>query len=160
MGLGVMAMPLSWKIGAGVAGLIIAVFTWNGVSQFVAARHADEITRESARTASLESQQAKANADQRQAQLAVYLKQQQDELANTHQEVFEAAHQYQAELLLREEKKHQEQLRIQASYRLDRNQKCDGGIVINHGGSRFTPVIGSDGKPMTCKGDTAAEPLR
>jgi biopolymer transport protein ExbB/TolQ len=160
MELGAMAMPLSWKIGAAVAVLIAVVFAWNGISQYVAARHADEITRESARTDALEAQQARADAEQRQAQLAANLKQQRDELANTHQESDEQAHQYQAELLVRANEKRQEELRVQASYRLDRNQKCDAGIVINHGSSSFTPVIGSDGKPITCKGDTAAAPLR
>ena len=159
-GAGVMAMPLSWKIGAVVAGLVVAVVAWNGISQYLAGRHADEVMRDSAHAAALEAQQAKDLAEQHQAQLAANLKQQREDLSETHQQVNEEARQYQAELAIRMEKQRQEELRVQATYRLDRNQRCDAGIVINHSGSSFTPVIGKSGQPITCKGDTAAEPLR
>jgi flagellar biosynthesis GTPase FlhF len=155
-----MVMPLSWKIGAGVAGLIVAVFAWNGLSQYLAARHADEITRDSARVAELEAQQAKAHAQQYQAQLAANLKQRREDLSNTYQEVNEQARQYQAAQAARMDRQRQEELRIQASYRLNRNQQCVGGIVINRSGSSFTQVAGSDGAPIACKGDTATQPLR
>ncbi len=155
-----MAMPLSWKIGAVVAGLVVAVVAWNGISQYLAGRHADEVMRDSAHAAALEAQQAKDLAEQHQAQLAANLKQQREDLSETHQQVNEEARQYQAELAIRMEKQRQEELRVQATYRLDRNQRCDAGIVINHSGSSFTPVIGKSGQPITCKGDTAAEPLR
>ena len=155
-----MAMPLSWKIGAGVAGLIVAVLVWNGLSQYLAARHADEITRDSARAAELNAQQAKAHAQQYQAQLAANLKQQREDLSNTYQEVNEQARQYQAEQAVRLGRQRQEDLAVQASYRLDPNQHCAGGIVINRSGSSFTQAVGKDGKPIPCKGDLATEPLR
>ncbi|OOG60184.1 hypothetical protein B0E48_05380 [Rhodanobacter sp. C03] len=155
-----MAMPLSWKIGAGVAGLIVAVFAWNGLSQYLAARHADELMRDSARAAALDAQQAKAHAEQYHAQLAANLKQQREDLSNTYQQVNEQARQYQAEQAMRLDKQHQEDLRVQASYRLDQNQQCADGIVINRSGSSFTQAVGKDGGPIPCKGDLATEPLR
>ena len=155
-----MAMPLSWKMGAVAATVIITVLAWNGLSQYLAARHADETTRDSARTAEQEAQQAKAHAQQYQTQLAANLRQQREELSSLHQEVNEQARQYQAEQLTRMDRQRQEDLRVKASYQLDRNQQCVGGIVINHSGSSFTQVSGKNGQPMTCKGDTATEPLR
>jgi hypothetical protein len=155
-----MAMPLSWKIGGGVAGLIVAVFTWNGLSQYLAARHADEVTRDSARTAELDAQQAKAHALQSRAQLAADLKQRREDLSDAYQQVNEQARQYQAEQAVRLERQRQEELRVQESYRLDRNQQCVGGVVINRSGSSFTQVFGKDGAPIPCKGDLATEPLR
>lgn len=159
-GVGAMAMPLSWKIGAGVAGLIVAAFAWNGLSQYLAARHADEVTRDSARTAEITAQQAKARAQQSQAQLAADLLQRREELSNTYQQVNEQARQYQAEQAVRLEKQRQEELRVQESYRLDRNQQCVGGVVINRSGTSFAQVFGKDGAPIPCRGDLATEPLR
>lgn len=159
-GVGAMAMPLSWKIGAGVAGLIVAAFAWNGLSQYLVARHADEVTRDSARTAEITAQQAKARAQQSQAQLAADLLQRREELSNTYQQVNEQARQYQAEQAVRLEKQRQEELRVQESYRLDRNQQCVGGVVINRSGTSFTQVFGKDGAPIPCRGDLATEPLR
>ena len=156
----IMAMSLSWKVGAVVAGLVVAVVAWNGISQYLAGRHADEVMRASALTAEEDAQRAKALSEQHQAQLAADLEQQRQEPSETHQQVDEQSRQYQAALAARMEKQHQEELRVQATYRLDRNQRCDAGIVINHSGSSFTPVIGKTGQPITCKGDTAAEPLR
>jgi hypothetical protein len=155
-----MAMSMSWKVGAVVAGLVVAVVAWNGVSQFLAGRHADEVLHASALAAQEDAQRAKALAEQHQAQLAADLKQQREELSETHQQVDEASRQYQAALAARMEKQRQEELRVQATYRLDRDQHCDAGIVINHGGSGFTTVIGKTGQPVTCKGNIAAEPLR
>ncbi len=155
-----MAMSLSWKIGAGVAGLVAAAVAWNGMSQYLAGRHADEVMRASTLAAAEDAQRAKAAAAQHQAELAADLEQQRQELSETHQQVDEQSRQYQAELAVRMEKQRQEALRVQATYRLDRNQRCDAGIVINHSGSSFSPVVGKTGQPITCKGDTAAEPLR
>lgn len=155
-----MAMPLSWKIGAGAAGLIVAVLAWNGLSQYLAARHADEVMRDSARAAALDAQQAKARAQQRQAQLAADLKQRRDDLSDAYQQVNEQARQYQAEQAVRLDKQRQEELRVQESYRLDRNQQCVGGVVINRSGSSFAQAFGKDGAPIPCKGDVATEPLR
>jgi multidrug efflux pump subunit AcrA (membrane-fusion protein) len=153
-------MPLSWKIGTAVASLIVAVFAWNGLSQYLAARQADEITRDSARTAMLDAQQAAAHAQQYQAQLAADLKQQREDLSNTYQQVDEQARQYQAEQVIRANRQQQEDLRVLASYRLDGNEQCVGGIVVNHSGSSFAQVVGKDGEPIPCRGDTATEPLR
>ena len=155
-----MAIPMSWKIGAVVAGLIVAVLAWNGLSEYLAARHADELMRDSARAAELDAEQAKAQARQHHAELAADLKQQSEDLSNTYQQVTEQARQYQAEQLVRLNRQQQEALRVQASYQLDRNQQCDGGIVINRSGSSFTQAVDKDGQPIRCKGDTAAEPLR
>ncbi|WP_158754152.1 hypothetical protein [Dyella sp. S184] len=155
-----MAMPLSWKIGTVVASLLVAVLVWNGLSQYLAARQADEITRDSARAAALEAQQAQAHAQQYRAQLAADLKQQREDLSNTYQQVNEQARQYQAEQTIRQEKQRQEELAAQASYRLDRNQQCIDGTVINHSGSSFTQAVGKDGQPIPCTGDLATEPLR
>jgi chromosome segregation ATPase len=155
-----MAMSLSLKIVAAGAGLVVAVVAWNGLSQYLAGRHADEVMRDSARAAEQDAQLAKARAEQHQAQLAANLKQQREDLSETHQQVNEQSRQYQAALAMRMEKQRQEALRVQATYRLDRNQRCDAGIVINHSGSNFTPVVGRTGQPVSCKGDTAAEPLR
>ncbi len=155
-----MAMPLPWKIGAVVAGLIVAGFAWNGLSRYIAARQADEIIRESARSAALEAQQAKAHARQFREKLADELKQQREDMSNLHQEVNEQARQYQAQLRVRMDRQREEELRRQASYRLDRNQQCAGGIVFNRTGSSFKQVIGKDGRPIACQGDTAKEPLR
>lgn len=155
-----MAMPLSWKIGTAAASLLVAVLVWNGLSQYLAARQADEITRDSARAAALEAQQAQAHAQQYQAQLAADLKQQREDLSNTYQQVNEQARQYQAEQAIRLEKQRQEELAAQASYRLDRNQQCVDGTVINRSGSSFTQAVGKDGQPIPCTGDLATEPLR
>ncbi|WP_254423852.1 hypothetical protein [Rhodanobacter sp. C03] len=116
--------------------------------------------RDSARAAALDAQQAKAHAEQYHAQLAANLKQQREDLSNTYQQVNEQARQYQAEQAMRLDKQHQEDLRVQASYRLDQNQQCADGIVINRSGSSFTQAVGKDGGPIPCKGDLATEPLR
>jgi hypothetical protein len=155
-----MAIPLSWKIGAAVAGSIVAVLAWNGLSEYFAARHADEVTRDSARAAELDAEQAKAQAQQYHAELAADLKQQREDLSNAYQQVSEQGRQYQAEQAIRLNRQQQEALKVQASYLLDRNQQCDGGIVISRSGSTFTQVAGKNGQPIQCKGDTAAEPLR
>ncbi len=153
-------MPLSWKIGAAVAGGIVAAFAWNGLSQYLAARKADEITRDSARTAMLQAKQARAQAQQDQARLAADLKQRREDLSNTYQQVDEQARQYQAAQAIRLNQQQQEELRVQASYKLDRSQQCEGGIVITHSGSSFTQVVDNAGQPITCTGDTATAPLR
>jgi hypothetical protein len=153
-------MPLSWKIGAAVASLIVAMFAWNGLSQYLAARQADEITRDSARIAMQDAQLAKAQAEQHQAQLAANLRQQQDDLSSTHQQVDERARQYQAEQVVRANKQQQEDLRLLATYHLDANERCEGGIVISHSGSSFTQVVDASGQPIPCQGDMAKEPLR
>jgi hypothetical protein len=155
-----MAVPLSWKIGAAVASLIVAVLAWNGVSRYFAARQADEITRDSAHTAELEAQLARAQARQNQALLAADLKQRREGLSNTYQQVKEDARLYQEAQAIRLNEQRQEALRVQATYRLDRNQQCVGGLVINRSGSSFTQAVGTGGKPIACKGDTATQALR
>ena len=159
-GLDVMAVPLSWKIGGAFAGLFAVVLLWNGVSQLIAAHQAEEITRESAHAAALDAQVAKAHAEQSQAQLAADLKQHREALSSNYQQIKEDARLYQAEQAIRLNKQRQEQLRIQASYKLDSNQQCVGGIVIKRSGGTFSQPVGMDGKPIRCLGDTAAQPLR
>jgi ABC-type lipoprotein release transport system permease subunit len=155
-----MAMSLSWKIGAGAAGLIVAMLAWNGFSRYATERHAQEVLRDSAHAAEQDAQQARARAQQHEAQLAADLRQQQEDLSNIHQEVNEQGQQIQTQQLIRQNEKLKEQLRVQSTYRLDHGQHCDAGIVINHSGSSFTPVMGRSGQPIKCQGDTAVEPLR
>ncbi|WP_426690642.1 hypothetical protein [Rhodanobacter ginsengiterrae] len=155
-----MAVPLSWKLGGAVAAVIVAALAWHGLSLYMAARHADELTLDVARDAEREAQQARAQAQQRSAELAATLQRQREDLANTYRQVSEDAAQYHAEQLRREERERQEALRIKATYRLGANQQCADGVVINRSGSSFTQAIGSKGAPIKCSGDTAEEPLR
>lgn len=153
-------MPLSWKLAAGAAGLIVAIFAWNGLSQFLAGRHADEVTRESARLAEINAQVAGERARQQKAQLLADLEQQRKAMLEIHQQVNEDSRQYQAAQAMRAEKQRQEDLRIKASYKLGPNQRCAAGIVFNHAGASFTTLVGADGQPVKCKGEIAAQPLR
>lgn len=155
-----MAMPLSWKIAAGVASLILAVFAWNGLSQYLAGRHADQVTRESARNAELNAQKASERARQNQARLAADIEQKRKAMVEIHDQVKEDSRQYQAAQAVRLEKQRQQELLVRATYRLGANQRCAAGIVFNHTGTSFTTLIGSDGQPVNCKGDIAAQPLR
>ncbi len=155
-----MAMPLSWKIGVVAASLFVGVLGWNGLSRYLAARQADEIIHDSARTAELDAQLARARARQNRELLANELKQRREDLSNTYQQVKEDARLYREEQAIRLNRQQQEALRVKATYRLDRNQQCVGGIVIDRSGSSFTQAVGTDGKPIPCKGDTAAQPLR
>lgn len=155
-----MAVPLSWKVGGAVAGLVIVAFAGHGCSRYLAARHADELTRDVARNAELEAQQARVQAEQRSAQLAATLQRRREDLASTYRQVSEEAAQYQVEQARREERQRQEALRVKASYRLGPDQQCAGGMVINRSGSSFSQALGKKGQPIQCTGDTAAEPLR
>lgn len=155
-----MAVPLSWKVGGAVAAVVAAALAWHGVSLYLAARHADELTLEVARNAELQAQQARAQAEQRSAQLAATLQHQREDLANTYRQVNEDAAEYKVAQARREEQRRQEELRVQASYRLGPQQKCAGGLVINRSGSTFTQAIGKSGQPIHCTGDMADEPLR
>ena len=133
-----MAMPLTWKIAAGAAGLIAAAFAWHGLWLYRSARHADEATAAVERNAALEAQRARKDAQQRSAEMAATLRRQRDDMANTYRKVGEEAAQYQRELAMRDDRQRQEALRIKASYRLAPDQKCVGDIVINQRGSSFT----------------------
>jgi len=155
-----MTMPLSWKVGAAVAGLTVAALAWHGFSRYLAARHADELVRDYARTAALDAQLAKARAEQRSTELAATLQRRRDDLTTTYREVGERAAHYQAEQSRRQALQQQEARRLQASYRLGPNQHCAGGIVINRSASSFTQAVGKSGQPIACQGNTAAEPLR
>jgi len=155
-----MAVPLSWKLGGAAAVIVAAAFAWHGLSLYMAGRHADELTRDVARNVELQAQQARAQGQQRSAQLAATLQRQREDLANTYRQVSEEAAKYHAEQLRQEERQRQEALRVNASYRLGADQKCADGIVINRRGSSFTQAIGAKGQPIECSGDTAAEPLR
>lgn len=155
-----MAIALPWKVAVVAVGLIVAGLAWNGVSRFLATRQANEIIQESARAAAMEAQQAQAQAQQRHADLAANIQHHQDELANNYQQMTDQARQYQAAQAVLHARQRQEALRVEASYLLDRNQQCAGGIVINRQGSSFSKAIGKNGQPISCKGDKAAEPLR
>lgn len=155
-----MAIALSWKIGGAAVALIAVGLAWNGLSRYLAAQQANEINQESAHAAAMQAEQARAQAQQRHDELAADLQRQQEELANTYQQTTDQARQYQAELAVREARQRQEALRIAASYLLDRNQQCAGGIVIDRQGSSFTKPVGKNGQPISCQGDKASEPLR
>lgn len=159
-GVDVMAVPLSWKVGGALAGLVLVALAWHGGSLYLAARHADELTRDVARNAELEAQQARAQAAHRSAQLAATLQRQREDLASTYRQISEEAAQHQVELARREERRQQEALRVKASYRLAADQRCADGLVINRSGSSFSQALGKNGQPIRCTGDTAAEPLR
>lgn len=143
-----------------MAGLVIAALAWHGCSLYLAARHADELTREVARRAELQAQQARAEAKQRSARLAATLQRRREELANTYRQIGEEGAQYQLEQARRDERQRQDALRLKASYQLGRDQQCAGGMVINRSGSSFSQALGKTGQPIQCTGDTAAEPLR
>lgn len=155
-----MAIALSWKVAGVAVGLIVAGLAWNGISQYLATRQANEFIQESARAAAIEARQAKAEAQQRHADLAANIQHHQQELANNYQQMTDQARQYQAAETVRQARQRQEALRIDASYFLGPNQRCAGGIVINRQGSSFTKAIGKDGGPINCQADKAAESLR
>jgi hypothetical protein len=155
-----MAAPLSWKLGGAAAGLVVAAFAWHGLSLYLAARHADELTRDVAHHAELQAQEARAQAEVRSARLAATLERRREELADTYRQIGEEAAQYQAAQARRAERQRQEALRVQASYRLGPDQQCAGGLVINRHGSSFSQALGNSGQPIHCSGDSAAEPLR
>ena len=156
----IMAMPTSWKIAAGAAGLILAIFAWNGFSRYLVGRHADEVTRESARLAELNAQKASERSRQYKIQLAADMEQRRKAILEIHQQVKEDSRQYQVAQAARVEQQRQEELRVKATYKLDASQRCAAGIVFNHAGASFTTFIGSDGQPVKCKGDMALQPLR
>ncbi len=155
-----MTIALSWKVAGAAIGLIAAGFAWNGVSLYLAARHADEIIQESARAAAIEAQQAEAQAKQRHDQLAANLRQHRAELASNYREVADQGREYQARRVVQLGRQVQEAHRIEASYLLDNNQQCANGIVINRRGSTFTQATGKGGQPIQCHGNKAAERLR
>jgi hypothetical protein len=153
-------MPLSWRIGAGVAGLMLALLAWNGFSQFLAGRHADQVTRESARIAAVNAQIASERTRQYTAKLAADIDQQRKTMLEIHQQGNEDSRKYQAAQALLAEQERQEELRVKATYKLGPNQRCAAGIVFNRTGAGFTTFVGSDGQSVKCSGDTAAQPLR
>lgn len=155
-----MTIALRWKIAAALAALVLAVLAWNGVSRYLAARHADELIQEAERAAALQAEQAKARARQRHDELARELRQRREELASNYRQVADQAREYQARRAVQLERQQQEAQRVAASYLLDENQQCVNGIVIVRRGSTFTQPRGRDGGPIRCQGDKALEPLR
>ncbi len=155
-----MTISLSWKVAGAAIGLIAAGFAWNGVSRYLAVRHADEIIQESARAAAMEAQQAEAQARQRHDELAANLRQRREALASNYRQVADQAREYQARRVVQLGRELEEAQRIEASYLLDKNQQCANGIVINRRGSTFTQARGQDGQAIQCHGNKAAEPLR
>lgn len=155
-----MTIGLRWKVAAALAALVLAALAWNGVSRYLAARHADELIQESRRAAALQAEQAKARARQRHDQLARDLRQRREELASNYRQVADQAREYQARRVVQLERQQEQDRRVAASYLLDENQQCANGIVIDRRGSTFTQARGRDGGPIRCQGDKAAEPLR
>ncbi|MGB5852290.1 MAG: hypothetical protein WBG85_08355 [Rhodanobacter sp.] len=155
-----MTIALRWKITAALAGLVLAVLAWNGVSRYLAARHADELIQESERAAALQAEQAKARARQRHDELARELRQRREELASNYRQVADQAREYQARRAVQLERQQEQERRVAASYLLGENQQCVDGIVIDRRGSTFTQARGRDGGPIRCQGGKALEPLR
>ncbi len=155
-----MSVSLSLKLAAVAVGLIVAGFAWNGMSRYVAARHADEIIQESARAADMEARQAQAQARRRHEELQANLQHRRDELASNYRLVADQGRAYQARRAVQLARQQQEQRRVESTYLLDRNQQCVSGIVINRRGSTFSQARGNVGQPVRCKGSRAFEPLR
>ncbi|THD09470.1 hypothetical protein [Rhodanobacter lindaniclasticus] len=155
-----MTIGLRWKVAAALAALVLAALAWNGVSRYLAARHADELIQESRRAAALQAEQAKARARQRHDQLARDLRQRREELASNYRQVADQAREYQARRVVQLERQQEQDRRVAASYLLDENQQCANGIVIDRRGSTFTQARGRGGGPIRCQGDKALEPLR
>lgn len=155
-----MALPLSWKIGAGLLAAIVLIGGWSVAAEYYAQYRVNEITQEAARVSEQEAQQAKERARQYHAKLKQDLKQRRVALYNNYQQINEQARKYQKAETVRLEKEQQEKLRIEATYVLGANQQCLGGIVINRQGASFSHAIGQTGDKIKCQGLKASEPLR
>ena len=155
-----MAMPLSWKIGAGVVAVIVLIGVWSVASERYAQYQADQITQEAAHAAEQNAQQAQERARQYHAKLAESLKQRREALYNNYQQINDQARKYQKAEAVRLEEKQQEELRVEQSFVLGPNQQCLGGIVIDRQGASFSQAKGKAGHKIECKGSKAAEPLR
>lgn len=155
-----MAMPLSWKIGAGVVGVIVLLVVGNLGVEYYAQYRADEITQEAAQAAEQNAQQAQQRARQYHAKLAESLKQRREDLYNNYQQINDQARKYQKAEAVRLEMKQQERARVEASYLLGPGQQCLGGIVINRQGASFSQATGPTGHKIKCEGRKAAERLR
>lgn len=155
-----MAMPLSWKIGAGVIGVVLLITAWNLFAEYQARQHADELVQKAALAAERDAQQAKLQAHAYHAKLAESLRQHREALYNNYQQINDQARQYRAAEAARTEALRQKALRVEASYMLDTHQKCVGGIVVEQHGSAYSQTVGSSGHSIACKGSKAAEPLR
>lgn len=155
-----MAMPLSWKIGAGALGLVLLVAGWNGLSERRAQHHADEIIRESARLAAQNEREANHQARQKHTELVESLDRQRERRLNNYQQISDQARQYRIADAARKEKKRQEALTVEASYLLAANQQCLEGVVINRQGSSFSKAIGKSGHDIACTGRKATQSLR
>ena len=155
-----MAMPLSWKIGAGALGLVVLVAGGNVFAEYRAQHHADEITRESARLAQQNERQANEQARQKHAELVESLNQQRERRYNNYQQINDQARQYRIAEAARKEKQRQAALKVEASYLLAANQQCLESVVINRQGSSFSKAFGKDGHEIKCTGRKASQPLR
>lgn len=155
-----MAMPLSWKIGAGALGLVVLVAGWSAFSESRAQHHADEITRESARLAEQNERLANEQARQKHAELLKSLDQQRERRYNNYQQINDQARQYRMAEAARKEKQRQKALKVAASYLLAANQQCLESVVINRQGSSFSKAFGKDGHEIKCTGRKATQRLR
>lgn len=155
-----MAIPLSWKIGAGALAAILLVAVWSLASERYAEYQADQITQEAAHVAQQNAQQAQEQARQYHAKLAENLKQRREALYNNYQQINDQARQYQKAQAIRLEKEQQEKLRVEQSYVLGSHQQCVGGIVIDRQGASFSQAKGKSGNKIECRGSKAVEPLR
>jgi hypothetical protein len=155
-----MAMPLSWKIGAGVVAAIVLAGAWRFSAEHYSQYQADQINKDAAHLAEQEAQQAKERARLYHAELEQNLQQRREALDNNYQQINDQARKYQKAESVRLEKERQEKLRLTASYILGPNQQCLGGIVINQKGASFSQATGTAGHKISCEGQKAAEPLR
>lgn len=155
-----MAMPLSWKVGAGAVAAIVLIGGWRLSAEHYAQYQADQINQESAHVAEQDAQQSKERARQYHAKLEQNLQQRREALYNNYQQINDQARNYQQAEAARLERVRQEKLRVEASYLLSSNQQCLGGIVINQKGASFSQATGSSGHKIKCEGPKAEEPLR
>lgn len=155
-----MAIPLTWKLGAGALGLIVLVVGWNGFAEYRDQRQADEINRESHRLAEQNEQLANKQVRQKHAELVESLNRQRERRLDNYQQISDQARQDRIAEAARKEKQRQDALKVQASYLLAANQQCLQGVVINRQGSSFSKAIGKDGHDVECAGRKAKKPLR
>lgn len=155
-----MAISLSWKVTAAVAGLLVAGLAWHGILRYRATQQADLIIQQSERTAQLQAQQTQEQLRQRHDAFSATLAHRREELAQNYQQVVDQGRELKALQEAQLERQRQAALRVAASYALSRDQQCASGIVITRTGSSFSQPHGKDGQPIRCQGNKADEPLR
>jgi signal transduction histidine kinase len=154
------SIPVFWKLVAATVALVLLIAAGSGISNYFQQRQADEAVANLARISAQNAEQARIRAQQYKAEVAAHLSRQRTDLYNNYQQINDQARQNKAEQAVKLQRQREEQARLQASYVLGPSQTCVGGAVITRHDSAFTQTIGRDGKPISCSGRTASEPLR